>query len=287
MEDFDLEEHEDEGRSGEPLRRRDRKIDEARAAAQELLNRNRERVYYLRQIQVLLEKRFFHWIVGRAVGELVAEGRVGRDEVALKLAGTAKFVFHREHRYRKREIKAAVDLINKYSDPEVARACGDQAELLFLAAFAEKQFRCLGRNTRELGGRKWTRSEHTLDFIVERDAVVYGVEVKNSWDYIDKRELEVKLEICGALGLRPLFIMRQAAKSYIDEIVKQGGYAMIFEAHIFAYGASGLVQEIRQVFGLPCDSPRRIPEGILRRFVRWHERTSGCELGPEFTEGRV
>jgi len=81
--------------------------------------------------------------------------------------------------------------------------------------------------------------------------------------------------MCDYLGVRPLFIMRGSPKSYNYEIWKRGGYAMIYEAQIYPFGQTELVKRIRDVLGLPADCPRAIPEGIIRRFMRWHEKSKG------------
>ena len=54
---------------------RDQVIDSAKSEIQAFFNEKSRRpnVYYLTQLQVIFEKRFFHWIVGKAVSELVRE----------------------------------------------------------------------------------------------------------------------------------------------------------------------------------------------------------------------
>ena len=59
------------------------------------------------------------------------------------------------------------------------------------------------------------------------------------------------------LGLRPLFIMRMAPKSYIHMISQFGGYAMILRYQLYPYGADALRAEVRQTLKLPVDIPRQ------------------------------
>ncbi len=252
-------------------RPRDSKIDRAKEEVVALLARNRESVYYIKQMQVLLEQDFFHWITGRAVGELIEERSVGHED-AILVGGKARFIFNKGHRYRARQIGRAVRTIERYSDTEIARACGHWAESLFLLALAEHGFSVHGRSVNQWGEKKWTATRHNLDFIVSRDAIAYGAEVKNTWDYIPPDELRTKLDMCEFLGLKPLMIWRFAPKTYMYEVIERGGYGMIFKTHIFPLGHSVLVSEIRDALGLECDTPSRIPDGILDRFVRWHVR---------------
>ena len=115
-------------------------------------------------------------------------------------------------------------------------------------------------------------TDHNLDFIVERDNIPYGCEVKNTLGYIDKEELLVKLDICDHLRIKPLFIMRISPKSYNYEIITRGGFALIFETQIYPFGHDGLIEKIAEILDLPVDCPRAIPDGIMNRFMKWHEK---------------
>ena len=82
----------------------------------------------------------------------------------------------------------------------------------------------------------------------------------------------MKLKVCEFLGIKPLFIMRHSPKTYNWEIIQRDGYAMIFETQIYPFGQKELVEKIKEVLGLSVDCPRAIPEGIIDRFIKWHER---------------
>jgi len=56
---------------------RDVKIDGAKQLVLDFLSKNNEGVFYIKQLQVLLEETYYHWIVGRAVGELIGERAIG------------------------------------------------------------------------------------------------------------------------------------------------------------------------------------------------------------------
>lgn len=251
---------------------RDIKIDEAREELVKFFTEKNENVFYMQQLEVFLEKQFFHWITAKAINELIADDFLRSEVVPLRGATKIKFVFNKKHRYNKREIKKNIEVVQEYSDPTIAMACGRQAEVLFFNALTSKGFRPVGQDINEYNGKKWTATDHDLDFILEGDGIVYGAEVKNKFRYIDEDELRIKLSMCNFLDIRPLFIMRGSPKSYNHEIIKQGGYAMIFEAQIYPFGQEDLVQEIRQVLGLPIDCPKAIPEGIIDRFINWHRK---------------
>ena len=91
----------------------------------------------------------------------------------------------------------------------------------------------------------------------EYDGVLYGVEVKNTLDYIPVEELNVKLEMCDFLGFKPLFIMRYAPKSYMKKIIDAGETSL----------------------GLKVDCPTRIADGTMERLVKAHQWQKGRKGG--------
>ncbi len=262
-------------REQEDERPRDAAIDRAKQAIEELLGERSREVFYGRQVEILLERRFFHWITSFALRELIGEGEIGRERVELEAGGNVwvQFVFSRGHRYRRRQISRAIGIIREFS--RVAGASGSYAEVLFQLGFLKKGFELLDEGVNEYEGKVWRKSGHDLDFVIKRDGVVYGVEVKNRLDYIEKRELVLKLEMCDALGLVPLFVMRQAAKSYNHMVIERGGYALLFGTQIYPPGQEKLVERMREVLGLPAVCSREIPEGFMERFLRWHKKKAG------------
>ena len=49
---------------------------DARDSLHEFFERNRQRVYFSRQLEVQNEDRYFHWITNRAIRDLESEGLV-------------------------------------------------------------------------------------------------------------------------------------------------------------------------------------------------------------------
>jgi hypothetical protein len=252
--------------------RRDKVVDQAKEALEEFLRANNEDVFYMQQLEVFFEKQFFHWISSAAINELIEEGGLTSEERPLLGETRIKFVFNRGYRYYKRQIKEKLQVVREYSNPAIAEACGRQAEMLFFNSLTNRGFMSHGQNTNEYKGRKWEETDHNLDFILERDGKVYGTEVKNKWSYIDSDELDIKLRICDHLGIKPLFIMRGSPKHYNNMIYEAGGYAMIFVAQIYPFGQRDLVKRIKEKLGLEADCPRAIPDGIIDRFMQWHDR---------------
>ena len=126
----------------------DRYKEDAKETIRSLFQESPDAVFYLRQLEVKLEKKFFHWVTARAVRELLEVGFLGTTEEALRGATRIHFLFRRAHRYHRRQVSEALAIVREYSQPEIARACGLQAETLFLNALAGEGFVVKGRNTR-------------------------------------------------------------------------------------------------------------------------------------------
>jgi hypothetical protein len=55
---------------------RDPRLDPAKAEVMRLFDENPSSVFYGRQIEVIVEKRYFHWITHKALRELTKEGLI-------------------------------------------------------------------------------------------------------------------------------------------------------------------------------------------------------------------
>ena len=146
---------------------------------------------------------------------------------------------------------------------------------MFDAALGRNGFRAESTNSNSWRDRRWESTNHNLDRIVTRDEVAYGVEVKNTQNYIPRSELQIKLQLYHHLGVTPLFIMRYAPKSYMYEIHRAHGFGVLFEEQIYPFGHGALVTEVRQRLGLKVQSPRDVKEGDMLRLMKWHLRRIG------------
>ena len=245
-------------------------------------------VFVTKQLQVLFESHYFHWVTYRALCNL--EENVGLlKRTTHKFHGIeAEVRFHRSNRYHIRKSKKLMELVKAYSNVDISWACGLEANKLFYIALSERDFKYHGKDINKFKRRKWTQTKHDLDYILERDNISYGIEIKNTFDYIDNEEMKIKIEMCKHLGIKPLFIMRWAPKSYMNEILKAGGFGLLFETKIFPLALKALVEKRNNEQYLPytkdklvlkngkvrkiCDTPRAIPDGIIDRFEKLHKK---------------
>lgn len=238
---------------------------------EELYDRDRESVYYLRQLQVKYEKKYFHWITYHAINELYNFGYL-KDFRTAKTKGTStRYFFHKSNRYARRKINEIEKIIREYSQDHITRSCGHRAEDLFCNALAMRAFMPMSKKVKNYNGREWKKTGHDLDFVFKRDKIAYGCEIKNKLSYIEKDELERKLDMCDYFGIKPLFIMRASPKTYNKMIIERGGFALIYEAQIYELSQEALVNKMKTVLGLPVVCSKAIPDGIIDRFENWHK----------------
>ena len=244
----------------------------AQKEIKELYENNREGVYYLRQLQVKLEKQYFHWVTNNALVGLYKIGYL-KDYRVEKATGTStRYFMHKSNRYPMREVKKLESVIDEYSQDHITRSCGHRAEDLFLKALAMRGFMPAAVKVKDYEGKKWVKTGHDLDFIFVRDGINYGCEIKNTLGYIEKEELGIKLDMCSFFGVRPLFIMRYSPQTYNHMIYEKGGFALIFKTQIYELSQETLVNRIKEVAGLPVICSAAIPDGIIDRFEKWHKK---------------
>ena len=231
--------------------------DEGRARARLLAHfeDNPETVFYSRQLEVLYEREYFHWVTNRALRRLVEEGRVLSETRRLDLGSEIKLLWNRRYRFYKRSSAEVFDLVNRYSSSASDGTLGLQGEHLVLAAFARAQHVLTGEVTREHAGRHWEETEHNLDFIFERDSISYGIEVKNTLGYLGIEEFVTKVRLCLHLGLKPVFAVRALPRTWADALISAGGYAMIMGYQFYPWTHADLAGEIRTKLLLPVDTP--------------------------------
>jgi hypothetical protein len=152
---------------------------------------------------------------------------------------------------------------------------GQTGKLLVNEGFTRYGFSVLGRNTNQLEGKRWTRTGHNLDFIFERDSIRYGVEVKNTLDYMDKEEFDIKIEICKELDILPLFVNRMMPSTWMEELRENNGIWMIMGYQLYPIAHKKLADKVRKEMGLPVDAPNWLNDGTMNRLMKLHMQKVG------------
>lgn len=225
--------------------------------------------YHRKQIEIIFESKYQHWVTDRAVTSLIQEGFLREQPFQLPTIGL-NFVCRHDRKNIARATKERAEIVRAYSAPNISKGTGDQAEFWCLHLFRSNSFNIVGRKTKVYQGIMWTKTLHDLDFIVEKDGIVYGVEVKNWFPYVDDDLYDIKLEICAHLGIRPLFFFRMSSYQQIDKAKNQDGRVLIFKSKIFPPGNEKLVRNIWNKMRLPVSIWQDVPPPIVRNLLAYH-----------------
>jgi len=245
---------------------------EARDHLRGFFDNNRDRVFFSRQLEVQNENEYFHWITNRAIHDLEAEGSIKSEWRKLRTGTSIKLVWHKGYRFYKRSASQLVTLVEEYSDPNIGASLGLHGETMVLEGFARTQFVMISRDANEYQERKWEDTKHNLDFIFARDGRVYGVEVKNTLGYMERDEFLLKIKLCATLGIRPVFVCRMLPRSWIFELMRAGGFALILKYQLYPWTHRELAKRVNETLNLPVDAPRFLAEGTMNRFLKWHAK---------------
>jgi hypothetical protein len=242
------------------------------------------RVVTERELKVRLENKYFPWVTNRALDALVNSGRVipqglsgrpGRLETK-KFFSLPNFAYDdivgdmRQKKVISKEINAQL----------TGHAPATYyAEDLFERAFQAIGFEILGRNASEYKGRKVNgisgKEPPNLDFIIRRDKVVYGVDIKNwiRYEYVTRREVEFKFELAKQLNIIPFIIARYIDKSFVFQgIIERGGICYPYKDLILSPYADRLARAANQVLGYPVIALDRLPTYKIERILFIHNR---------------
>ena len=141
---------------------------------------------------------------------------------------------------------------------------------MVLEGFAGLKFVMEGRDENRYEDAVWSETDHNLDFIFSRDGMAYGVEVKNTLAYIDQDEFNLKIRMCQMLGVLPVFAARMLPRTWIWELNEAGGYAMVLEYQLYPWAHRDLAKRVAKELGLPVDTPKRLAQGTMTKFLNWH-----------------
>jgi hypothetical protein len=120
-----------------PERRPDEYVISAHERLKAFFEKNNTRVFFGNQLAVQNEDSFFHWVTYRAIAELIGEGVVRTEARELNFGGEIKLLWHRSHRYYKRDAKKVIALVEEYGSPNIGGALGLHGEQMILAGLLD------------------------------------------------------------------------------------------------------------------------------------------------------
>ena len=119
-----------------------------------------KRIYYQRQLQVVLEREYFHWITAAAVKTLTGDNSIA-TEITQVGDSVVRLLWPHGHRYRSREQKVLLGLVERISTPDFATGVGRHAETLFDAALPRIGMKPVARDVKDFDGKTWVRPTTT------------------------------------------------------------------------------------------------------------------------------
>lgn len=135
----------------------------------------------------------------------------------------------------------------------VSGAMGHYAELLWWRAFKRNGW-ILYPDTEEgpfavntYGGRR-ASTNNDIDFIAEKDGILYGVEIKNGLVYPD--DLFWKFLVASELDTIPLFIARWLNPAHVPLIKELGGEPIVYRDAIYSITYGQFIEEARKLLGV-------------------------------------
>jgi len=241
----------------------------ARKDLHKFFRQHRRRVFYMKQVEVLFEKPYFHWVTNRALHSLIEDGELHTESLSLSTGVTIKLLWYKSFRHYKRAAARLLQLVNAYSQPEFGHLLGYTGEMLAQEAFARAQFKWLAREVKEWNGRRWEETNHDLDFLFEKDGELYGVEIKNGLGYMDHSEWRIKTRLARHLGATPIFVVRAAPKTWINDLQKEGGFTLVLRWQLYPRSHAELAKTVKSELDLPVDTPPRLHDVTVERLVKW------------------
>ena len=228
----------------------------------------------------------FPWVTARAIEALLKENiikrhgyrgrrRIGKEVPSKFYALTGTPYSEIETLIqKKRRISADINNVLMGRAP-----ASYHAEDLFMEAFDKLDFTIHGRDVSEFRGRKTSGVEGKrppdLDFIVERDGVIYGVDVKNwiRYEYPTRDKVYHKVKLAEELGVVPFIIARYLDRDTTNKIIyHHHGLVYEYKKLILPSTMRSLAEDAERLLGYPTLAVDNLPDYMVKKIEDIHLR---------------
>jgi len=220
----------------------------------------------------------FPWVSGYALEELVKRkilricGYAGRR----RIRGGVTNKFYCLYETSCSEVSSIIQVKRRVSADVNSVLTGDasasyHAEDIFLEALEDRLgFVLLKRNAFEFTDMKVTgvkgKKPPDIDFVLEREGIFFGVDVKNwiRYEHETPQEIRVKLKVAAELDLVPFIIARYIDRELINHIV-YGLHGLVYEYKelIIQPSLSSLAKEAKDILGYPVIAVDSLPDYMV------------------------
>jgi hypothetical protein len=235
-----------------------------------------------RELKVRLERKFFPWVIGRVVNRLIAEGSVRIVHPPGRKGGMGtpdNFYLDASADYEKLlKLILKKKRVSVYINSLLTRVspAGFFAEEVFESAFNSLRFKIHGTEVSEFRGKKVTgvpgRQPPNLDFVIEKDNIIYGVDVKNwiKYEFDSIHDVMSKVDLAVQLGIIPFICARYVDKDTFFKIVNIPGIVYSYETLILPPEFQTLAEEARSLLGYPVFVGEILPQHKLDFINKLH-----------------
>jgi len=233
-----------------------------------------------RELKVRLELDFFPWVVSRALRKLLNDGKLQKKKLPGRKSsrpGTTKKTesFFVLAGTQQEQVLSLMREKQKVSMDIIALLQGnspfsEHAEDVFRSAFESLGFKIEGVDVSEYNGKKAIgvdfKEPPNVDFVVSKDNLVYGVDIKNwiryEWD--NKQDVLGKVNVAVQLGTIPFIVARYIDKDTIYKRVmpNSANYGIVYryETLIFPSYHVSLANKASSLLGYPTLAVDNLPE---------------------------
>jgi len=228
----------------------------------------------------------FPWIVRRALDYLIQEGKVKRHGYRgrRRIGKGVPMAFYSLAQTSYSEIEQLI-LIKRRISADISNVLTGEApasfhaEDLFLDAFIKLDFKLHGRDVSEFKGLKVKsvngKKPPDLDFVVERDGVIYGVDVKNwiRYEYGSRGEILHKVRLAKQLRLVPFIVARYIDREITNKVIyEHQGLVYEYKNLLLPFTMRSLAEDCKKYMGYPVLAVEELPEDMLKRLEDIHHR---------------
>jgi hypothetical protein len=235
-----------------------------------------------RELKVRLERRFFPWVIGRVVKRLLDDGSIRLVHPPGRKGGMGtpdNFYLDKSADYekmlklilRKKRVSVYVNsLLTKLSP------AGFFAEEVFETAFNSLGFKIHGTDVSEFRGEKVQgvsgKQPPNLDFVIEKNKIVYGVDIKNwiKYEFDSVDNVMDKVNLALQLKIVPFICARYVDKTTLYNITRIPGIVYSYETLILPPEFQTLAEEARSLLGYPVLVGEILPQHKLDFVKKLH-----------------
>jgi excisionase family DNA binding protein len=235
-----------------------------------------KKVVYFREVQLNLEDKYRHYETRDKLRWLVAQGRLGTSYESKR-----RWYFSVDSSWEavKNVAEEKLKLISFFENYERKFELDgvryqDYSEYIVEQAMIRAGYTVVAKDSYYFNGiscilQTGPGRPPDLDFIAKLpDGDYVGVQVKNRVEYPKSSDVNIFIELCRMLHLRPLLVARQAHPMTFDVVSRLKGRVVIFKQILLKPGfPRETLEALRQQIGIPVAVYKWPPDYLIRGLI--------------------